>query len=75
VSQDKNELWFTRMYLGSPAIYRSLWKGSSWSEPELVISQFAGEPTLDNQRNLYFVHHFIRDGKMVEADLYVAYHR
>jgi hypothetical protein len=75
VSQDRNELWFTRMYLGSPAIYRSLWTGSAWAEPELVISQFAGEPTLDNQGNLYFVHHFIREGKMVEADLYVAYRR
>jgi len=75
VSQDGNELWFTRTYLGSPAIFRSLWTGDTWSTPMLVISQFAGEPTLDNQRNLYFVHHFIKEGKIIEADLYVAYRR
>lgn len=73
VSQDGNELWFTRMYKGSPPLFPSRRANGLWSEPELVISQFAGEPSLDIQGNLYFVHHFIRDGKMVEADLYVAY--
>ena len=43
-----------------------------WQEPELIISQFAGEPTLDNEGNLYFTHHFFEDSKMIEADIYVA---
>ena len=43
-----------------------------WQEPELIVSQFAGEPTLDSQGNLYFVHHFYRDGRMIEADIYVS---
>ncbi|MGA2821268.1 MAG: hypothetical protein ABSF61_11495 [Anaerolineales bacterium] len=37
------------------------------------MSRFAGEPTLDDAGNLYFVHYFFsRDGKMIEADIYLA---
>lgn len=74
INEDKTELWFTRVYLGSPAVFRSKKINNSWSEPELIVSQFAGEPTLDNQGNLYFVHHFYNNkSEMLEADIYVAY--
>jgi hypothetical protein len=73
VSPDGGELWFTRTYMGSPAIYRSRRAGGGWSEPELIVSQFAGEPSLDGEGNLYFVHHWIREGVILDADLYVAY--
>ncbi len=73
VSKNGNELWFTRWYVGSPAIYRSRMISDEWQEPELIISQFAGEPTLDTDGNIYFVHHFYIDGEMIEADIYVAY--
>ena len=73
VSQDGTELWFTRTYNGSPGIYRSTKLNGVWQEAELVVSQFAGEPTLDEEGNLYFVHHFFNNqGKMLEADIYVA---
>jgi hypothetical protein len=74
LSQDGKELWFTRFYQGSPAIFRSLRNDSesNWGNPELIISQFAGEPTLDNLGNIYFTHHFYKEGKMIEADIYVA---
>lgn len=75
VSQDGKELWFNRTYLGSPALFRSKKVDGQWTEPELIVSQFAGEPTLDNDGNLYFVHHFYWDGKMLEADIYVAYRK
>jgi hypothetical protein len=75
VTQDGQELWFTRTYQGTPAIYRSLRAGNEWTEPELVLSSFAGEPTLDSAGNLYFVHHFIRDGVILDADIYVATRR
>ena len=39
----------------------------------LIVSQFAGEPTLDDAGNLYFVHHYFEHGQMIEADIYVAY--
>jgi len=41
-------------------------------EAELIVSQFAGEPTLDDNRNLYFTHHYFIDGEMIEADIYYA---
>ncbi len=72
ITPDGNELWFTRIYLGSPAVYRSEKNTGSWQEPELIISQFAGEPTLDKDGNIYFVHHFYEEGVMIEADIYVA---
>jgi hypothetical protein len=76
INQDGTELWFTRTYNGSPAIYRSTKLNGKWQEPELILSQFAGEPALDNEGNLYFVHHFFNDaGEMVEADIYVAFKR
>lgn len=75
VSSDGNELWFTRAYMGTPAVYRSKKVGGIWSAPELIVSQFAGEPTLDDAGNLYFVHHFYEYGIMIEADIYVAYRK
>ncbi len=72
ISRDGNELWFTRIYMGSPAIFVSKKVSGEWSKPELVISQFAGEPSLDNQGNIYFTHHYFKDNKMIEADIYVA---
>ncbi len=79
VTPDGNEFWFTafsgRGYAG-PAIYRSLKQGNGWGTPVEILSQFAGEPTLDAQGNLYFVHHFFRaNGTMIEADIYVAYRK
>ena len=73
ISQEGNELWFTRQYLGTPAIYRSKKISNELQEPELIISQFAGEPTLDAEGNIYFVHHFYKDDEMIEADIYIAY--
>lgn len=73
VTQDGRELWFNRTYQGTPAVFRSIRVESEWTKPELILSQFAGEPTLDPQGNIYFVHHYFIDGEMIEADIYVAY--
>ena len=73
ITPNGKELWFNRMYLGTPAVFRSKIVNDQWEEPELIISQFAGEPTLDSDGNVYFVHHFFIDGEMIEADIYVAY--
>jgi len=71
LTQDGSELWFTRTYLGSPAIFRSKKINNEWQEPELIVSQFAGESSVDNEGNIYFTHHFYKDGVMLEADIYV----
>jgi len=78
LSQDGSELWFLRTVNGTPAIFRSVRDAGChdaadcWTDPELIVSQFAGEPSLDDAGNLYFVHHYYRDGQMIEADIYVA---
>jgi uncharacterized protein YrzB (UPF0473 family) len=73
ITQDGSELWFSRRYMGSPAIFRSMNIGGEWGDPELIISQFAAEPSLDEQGDIYFAHHFIENGSMLEGDIYVAY--
>ncbi len=73
ITPDGNQLWFNRQVNGTPALFRSKRMNGGWQKPELIVSQFAGEPTLDNQGNLYFVHHYYRDSIMLEADIYVAY--
>jgi len=75
LTQDGKELWFTRFHMGSPAIFRSKRVNNEWQEPELIISQFAGESSVDNEGNIYFTHHFYKDGVMLEADIYVAYRK
>jgi hypothetical protein len=75
VTQDGAELWFLRWFQGYPAIFRARRVQGGWSDPELILSQFAAEPTLDNEGNIYFAHHFIENGVMIEADIYVAYRK
>lgn len=75
LTPDGNELWITRTVDGTPAIFRSKKVDGSWQEPEMIVSQFAGEATLDAEGNLYFVHHFYDNNIMIEADIYVAYRK
>jgi len=84
VTPDDQELWFTSWskkdkgdgypYPG-PAIFRSLkLPNGTWGAPEEIISNFAGECTIDSEGNIYFVHHYYSAAdEMVEADIYVAY--
>ena len=75
ITADGAELWFNKWYQGTPAVYQSIKVDGVWQEPELIISQFAGEPTLDDQGNIYFVHHFYDNGVMIDADIYIAYRK
>ena len=76
VSSDGEELWFTgQSKLGhpGPALYRAVKNGTAWDEPVEIVSSFAGECTLDDDGNLYFVHHYYSANMtMIEADIYVA---
>jgi hypothetical protein len=69
LSPDGNELWFYRNY----GIWRSKKSDGGWQEPELILSSLAGEPSIDEDGNVYFVHHFFDGDRMIEADIYVAY--
>lgn len=80
LTPDGRELWFTsnRSGLGGtgPSILRSVKQtDGSWGAPEEIISNFAGEPTMDAAGNIYFVHHYFNqlENVIYEADIYVAY--
>ena len=65
----EDELWITRNW----GIWRSKRLNGEWQAAELIVSPLAGEASIDNEGNLFFIHHFYVDGKMIEADVYVAY--
>jgi len=83
ITADGNELWFTsasRLGHPGPALFRCIKSGDAWSAPTEIVSSFAGECTMDSEKNLYFVHHYFTQDPithnmtMIEADIYVAYH-
>ena len=71
ISPDNKELWISRDY----GVWRSKYVDGRWSEPELMFSPLAGEASIDNEGNVYFTHHFYKDNKMIEADIYVAHRK
>lgn len=71
LNPDETELWFYRNF----SIWRSKKANGLWQTPEMIISHLAGEPSLDQEGNLYFVHHYFKDNKMIEADIYVAFRK
>jgi hypothetical protein len=76
ISEDGNELWFTRTTPG-PCIFRSLKVNGKWQTPEMIVSNLAGECALDAVGNLYFVHPRWDDSlnRVTESDIYVCYKR
>jgi hypothetical protein len=80
VSTDGLELWWTgvsRQGRPGPAVWRSRLVDGAWDEAEEILASFAGEPTLDDEGNVVFVHHYFTEGPgdMIEADLYLARRR
>jgi hypothetical protein len=71
ITQDGAELWFTRM-IGAPELWRSKLVDGAWAAPEQMFINFAGEASLDSQGNVFFTHHFYRDNRMLEADIFYA---
>ena len=78
VSPDGGQLLFTRNQSThggvGPSIYRCvLQSNGTWSAPEEILSNFAAEATMDDEGNLYFVHHYFdSSNNMVEADIYMC---
>jgi Tol biopolymer transport system component len=69
LSPDGTQLWLTRNY----GLWRSISVGGEWQPPEQIVSSLAGEASLEEAGNVYFVHHYYKDDQMIEADIYVAY--
>lgn len=79
VSSAGDELWFTANSTAhgpGPGLYRCLKDSAgAWTAPVEIVSRFAGEPTLDDEGNIYFTHHFFTGTdpiQMIEADIYVC---
>jgi hypothetical protein len=68
LSPDGSQLWFSRDY----GLWRSLKTEDGWAAPVEMIAPLAGEPSIDQNGNIYFVHHFFHGDVMLEADVYVA---
>lgn len=68
LSPNGDELWISKNY----GLWRSKKIGEAWTKPELMFSPLAGEASIDKDGNVYFSHHFFENGKMIEADIYVA---
>jgi hypothetical protein len=71
-----------------PCVYRCRQDSAgNWGTAEWIVARFAGEPTLDDAGNLYFVHHYYTGGQhcqtgaaeanstMLEADIYLCRHK
>ena len=71
VTRDGKELWLTRSR-GWAELWRSKKVNGKWQEPELMFSHFVAEATLDNQGNVYFTHHYFKNGDVIEADVYYS---
>ena len=70
ITPDGTELWYGH----GVGIHRAIKNGSGWDEPELIVSNWVGDPALDNDGNLYFTHHyFSEEMERIEADIYVCY--
>jgi hypothetical protein len=69
ISPDGKELWFLHDY----GIWRSLKMNGEWQPPEQMFSPLAGEPSIDSDGDVYFIHHFMEGDRLIEADIYVAY--
>ena len=80
LSSDGSELWWngtSNQGMPGPAVWRSVWTDGAWGEPQEVVYSFAGEPTLTDDGDVIFVHHYYTEGpgEMLEADLYNARRR
>jgi hypothetical protein len=68
LSPDEDELWTYKDY----SLWRSKKVDGVWTRPVQIFSPLAGEATIDNEGNVYFIHHYYKNDKMLEADIYFA---
>jgi hypothetical protein len=70
-ANDPNTMYFTSDRDGPTSIYRSTWDGTSWSAPEMVITGYAGEPTLVADGSvMYFVQVWVDDAGVFGSNIW-----
>ncbi len=61
-ANEPNIMYFVSRRDGASSIYRSIYNGTNWSEPEMIITGYVGEPSLTaDGKLLYFVHVLVDD--------------
>jgi len=69
--QHPETMFFTSNRDGPSSIYRSTNDGIQWSEPEMVITGYVGEPTpTSDGRVLYFVHVLVDDDGVFGSNIW-----
>jgi hypothetical protein len=70
-ADDPDTMYFVSDRDGPASIYRSRFDGAVWSEPEMIITGYVGEPALvADGRLLYFVHVLVDDGGVFGSDVW-----
>lgn len=68
---DPNTMYFVSRRDGPSSIYRSTLNGSTWSEPEMVITGYVGEPSLVADGSImYFVHVLVDDDGVFGSNIW-----
>lgn len=68
---DPNTMFFVSNRIGPSSIFRSIYDGDKWSEPECIITGYVGEPTLiEDGSILYFVHVLVDQKGVFGADIW-----
>jgi hypothetical protein len=70
-ANDPSTMYFTSDRDGPASIYRTTFDGTTWSEPEMVITGYVGEPTLSpDGTTLYFVHVLVDDSGVYGSNIW-----
>ncbi|MBU1220253.1 hypothetical protein KKF34_00055 [Myxococcota bacterium] len=68
---EPDTIYFSSNRDGPSAIYRSVLENGSWTEPELLITGYVGEPTISPDGNiLYFVHVLVDDDGVFGSNIW-----
>ena len=68
---DPNTMYFVSRRDGPSSIYRSFFDGTDWSEPEMVITGYVGEPSLVYDGSImYFVHVLVDDNGVFGSNIW-----
>jgi hypothetical protein len=70
-ADDPDTMYFVSDRDGPASIYCSTFDGAVWSEPEMVVTGYAGEPSLiADGSTMYFVHVLVDDEGVFGADIW-----
>ncbi len=70
-ADDPDTMYFVSNRDGPSSIYRSTFDGQRWSEPEMVVTGYVGEPSLVADGSLmYFVHVLVDDQDVFGSYIY-----